>query len=181
MADKNRQIMKKSYDVDNGVFTLAFIDGQPITGKLSDLKPEVVQQAALHGLLQKIGDAAAGHGDNPDAAFEACMAVFERLQLGDWKKPTEKGEGARPTMVFEAIIRAYKKKGKDVTLEAVTAAFSGDDGEEKRKSILKDPRVKAEYEALKAESAAKRAAAALAAAEKSEGTDAEQGLEGLSL
>jgi hypothetical protein len=165
MGDKNRQIMKKSYDVEAGSFTLAFVDGQPITGKLEDLKPEVVKQAALHGLLQKIGDAAAGHGDSPDAAFEACMAVFERLQLGDWKKPAEKGEGARPTMVFEAIRRAYEKGGKNVELAAIQAAFSGDDGEEKRKAILKDPRVKAEYEALRAEAAQKRAADALAAAQ----------------
>lgn len=178
MGEKNRQIMKKSYDVEAGTFTLAFTDGQTIAASIGDLKPDVVKQAALHGLLQKIGDAAAGHGDNPEQAFEACMAVYERLQLGDWKKPTEKGEGARPTMVFEAILRAMEKKGTPTTLDKVQAAFSGDDGEEKRKSILKDPRVKAEYEALRAEAAAKRAAAALAAADKADGS---AGLDGLSL
>ena len=180
MSEKNRQIMKKSYDVAAGTLTLAFTDGQAISATLDSLKPEVVRQAALHGLLQKIGDAAAGHGDNPDAAFEACMSVFERLQLGDWKKPAEKGEGARPTMVFEAIIRAFAKMGKEVTLDAVRANFGGEDGEEKRKAILKDPRVKLEYEDLKAEAAAKRRdaiakeAAALNAGEAG-------GLEGLSL
>lgn len=181
MGDKNRQIMKKSYDVEAGTFTLAFTDGQTITAGLDSLKPEVVRQAALHGLLQKIGDAAAGHGDDPEKAFEACMAVKERLDLGDWKKPAEKGEGARPTMVFEAIIRAFAKMGKEVTLDAVKANFGGEDGEEKRKAILKDPRVKIEYEDLKAEAAAKRREA-LAKEVAKLGTDgANTGLEGLAI
>lgn len=165
MAEKkSRKIMNKSYDADAGTFTLAFLDGQTISGSLKDLQSPVVQQAALHGLLQKIGDAAASHGDNPEEAFESCMAVFERLKMGEWKKPAEKGEGARPTMVFEAIIRAYRKMGKEVALADVQAKFSGEEGEERRKAILKDPRVKAEYEALKAEAAVKRAEAAAKAA-----------------
>lgn len=180
MAEKkSRKIMNKSYDGATGTFTLAFLDGQTITGTLASLKPEVVQQAALHGLLQKIGDAAASHGDNPEEAFEACMAVYERLGMGEWKKPAEKGEGARPSMVFEAIMRAYAKMGKEVALADVQAKFAGDEGEERRKAILKDPRVKAEYEALRAEAAVKRAEAAAKAAGGTASDDA--GLEGLGL
>jgi len=150
------QIMKKSYDVESGVATLAFMDGQKIEIELAKLSDAIVRQAALHGLLQKVGDAAAGEGDDPEKAFESCMAVFERLGMGDWKKATEKGEGARPTMVIEAVFRALQKQGKQVELSAVQTAFGGEDGEEKRKAILKDPRVKLEYEDLRAEAAAKR-------------------------
>lgn len=161
-----KAIMKKSYDVETGSFTLALLDGQTIAGTLDKLTPAVIRQAALHGINQKIGDAAASSGGDQDKAYEQMMAVFERLQSGEWAKPSEKGEGARPTMVIEAVMRVLTAAGKAPVLADVQARYSGEGGEEKRKAALTNPQVKAQYEALKAEAAQKRAeAAAKAAAE----------------
>lgn len=153
-----KAIMKKGYDVDAGSFTLALLDGQKIEGNLDKLTPAIIRQAALHGLNQKIGDAAASSGGDQDKAFEQMLAVFERLSSGEWGKPSEKGEGARPTMVIEAVMRVLQKAGKNPVLADVTARYTGEGAEEKRKAALTNPQVKAEYEQLKADAAAKRAA-----------------------
>lgn len=171
MADRAK-IMKKDYDVETGVATLAFTDGQVIEIKLDALKPKLIRQAALHGILQKIGDAAAGKGSNPEEAYEACMGVFERLQGGEWQKPSEKGEGARPSMVIEAVMQVLSAAGKNPVLADVQARYTGEGAEEKRKAALTNPQVKAAYEKLKADAAVARAQKAAEAASKAAGEPA---------
>lgn len=167
------KIMKKTYDVDAGTGALTFTDGQAISFDLSKLPANIVRQAALHGLNQKIGDAAASHGDDPDKAYEACMTTFEQIMSGEWNKGREKGEGTRPSMVVEAVFRAKQKAGMEVDLATIRAKYTGEGTEEARKAALTNPQVKAEYEALKAEAAQERAKKAADAANA--GTPADLG------
>lgn len=169
MADPNRtKTMKKETNDETGEVSLSFLgpDGKTIVSqivvKLDQLQPGIVKRAALHGLAQKIGDAAAGK--KGDEAHEASLTVYERIMGGEWAKPSEKGEGTRPSMIIAAIVRAFTKAGKTFDLEALKAKFTGEGSEELRKKALEIPQVKAEYETMKAEAAMERAAKAAEAA-----------------
>jgi hypothetical protein len=159
--NKKRKIMDKDYDVATGVATLKFLDGQVIEVNLSALNADIQRQAALHGLLQKIGDAAAGHGDDPAAAFEACMGVYERVTTGEWDKKREAGE-ARPSMVVEAVFRVLSAAGKvsndDEGRKLIMAKYTGEGSEAKRKQALTNPDVKLAFEQIKLENAQKKVA-----------------------
>lgn len=164
MTDPNRtKTMKKETNDETGEVQLSFIGtGQTIKVALTDLNDAIMRRAALHGLAQKIGDAAAGK--KGEEAYEACLTVYERVMGGEWSKPSEKGEGTRPSMVLEAIVRAFTKSGKAFDLEALKAKYTGEGSEELRKTALQVPQVKAEYDAIRAEAAAERAAKSAAQA-----------------
>src|SRR5689334_7733961 len=97
------KIMTKDWDADTKTATLKFTDGQTIVVDYNKLSPAIQISAALHGIVQKIGDAAAGHGDDPEKAFEACMSVQEQLLSGEWNKKREGAVGERPSLVVEAV------------------------------------------------------------------------------
>jgi hypothetical protein len=162
-AQHNKEkIMKKNVDDAAGKVAFLFKEGQSIEVNLEQLNADIQRRAALHGLAQKIGDAAAGK--KGDDAYEACMGVYERIIAGEWQKATEKGE-SRPSMVIEAIFRALTKGGKNPVMADLQAKYTGEGAEERRKAALSNPQVKAEYAALQAEAAQARAAKAMAAAE----------------
>ena len=162
-AANRQKIMNKETDAEAGVVKLTFTEGgEVILVKLADLQQDVLKRAALHGLSQKIGDAAAGK--KGDEAYEACMTVVERIQAGDWAKPSEGGEGARPSMVVEAIMRALTAAGKSPDKAKVEEKYAGKDSEEARKVALSNPQVKAAYETIRAERAAEKAKKAVEAA-----------------
>lgn len=57
--------------------------------KLRDLTPEIVTQLALHGLSQKVGDAAAIDASLKPTIqdkWSAMMEVADRLEAGQWNK-----------------------------------------------------------------------------------------------
>jgi len=172
----SKKIMDKDYQESDGTFGIKFPDGQSIAGSVADLGGKtteggyvvpfgsIAMMALLHGINQKIGDAASGAKGDADAAYESCLTVFEQVKGGEWNKKREGGEGTRPSLVVEAVIRAKTAAGLPVDAAAIAAKYSGKDGEENRKNALANPQVKAAYEALRAEAAQKRAAEAAAKA-----------------
>lgn len=163
-AQHNRsKTMKKLVDDESGEVTFEFTSGQTIKIGIGELSDDVRRRATLHGLAQKIGDAAAGKKD--DEAFEACMVVYQRLVTGEWKVAAERGEGARPLMVIQAIFNALTAAGKNPDLAAIQAKYTGEGAEERRKAAMANPQVKAEFAKLQAAAAAERAAKLTAAAE----------------
>lgn len=171
-----KKIMDKDYDENTGISTIKFPDGQVIVTdvkKLGALTTDggvvvpfgsIAMMALLHGVNQKIGDSASGAKGDADAAYESCMTTFEQITSGEWNKKREGGEGTRPSLVVEAVIRAKEAAGLPVDRDAILAKYSGKDGEEARKTALANPQVKAAYEALRAEAATERAKKAAAAA-----------------
>lgn len=168
MADRNK-VLDKDYDVDAKSGTIKFLgSGNTLTFKLDDLKPEIVIQAALHGLNQKLGDAAAGK--QGDEAEEAVNSVMEQIVAGNWRATAERGE-ARPSFVAEAVFELKTKMGKlaeGETLQTITARYAGKDGSEARKNAMKRPEIAAIV--MQKQIAAKQAALAkLTAAATTEG------------
>jgi hypothetical protein len=155
MASERKRVLDKDYADDFTSVTVKLLEtGETATIDVASLSDEIRAQAICHGLLQKIGDAAAGKSG--DEAAEAVLAVVERLRAGDW---TIKGEaGPRPTLVAEAVMAVCDADGVAYDRAAVIAKYTGKDGEPARKKALANPAVRAAYEAKRAEAAVARAA-----------------------
>lgn len=149
---RNAQIAVSRVGHDTLNFT--FADGQELTITASGLLPEIHHEAIMHGLKQKIGDAAA-IGRNPETGRSATLAdkraamrtVIERLQAGHWN--AERGEGGAPAggLLFAALVRLYAGKKSEEDIRAFLAGKS----DKEKAALRKNPRVAAIIEEIKAE------------------------------
>lgn len=142
--------------VGHDTLNFSFADGQELSITASGLLPEIRHEAIMHGLKQKIGDAAA-IGRNPETGRSATLAdkraamraVIERLQAGSWN--AERGEGGAPSggLLFAALVRMYAGKK---TEEGIREFLAGKDDKQKA-ALRKNPRVAEIIEEIKAERA----------------------------
>lgn len=96
-----------------GVLQLSFANGQIIQITTDALTPAIARAALLHGLKQKLVDAAAmsrnpetGRSATIEDKFAAVQAVYERLLAGQWN--AVRGEGsATGGMLLSALVRLY--------------------------------------------------------------------------
>lgn len=158
-------------DTENGELRLAFSNGESITVKVRELSAEMVTHAVLHGLKQKLVDAAA-LSRNPDTGRSATIAdkynavreVFDRIMAGQWNKG--RGDGSSGTgnggLLFRALCRLYANKSP----EQIRGFLNGKSKEEQA-ALRKNARVAAIIEEIKAESA------------KTDGVDSDALLDGL--
>lgn len=88
----------------------------PIVLNVSALSPDIMAYAAVHGLKQKIGDAAAMKR-NPDTGASATLAdkraamqaVVDRLLAGQWN--AERGDGSGgASLLAQALVRLQPEK-----------------------------------------------------------------------
>ena len=74
----------------------------------ADLTEELYHRAALHGLEQKLRDAAALPKGTPDVEkWAEVVAVRDRLLSGDWNATKGGGGGFVGGVLFNALIRLY--------------------------------------------------------------------------
>ena len=152
---RNAQIAVSRDGHDKLVFS--FADEHELSICADTLSYDIRHEAMMHGLKQKIGDAAA-IGRNPETGRSATLAdkraamraVIERLQAGSWN--AERGEGGAPSggLLFAALVRMYAGKK---TEEDIRAFLAGKDDKQKA-ALRKNPRVAAIIEEIKAERAA---------------------------
>lgn len=143
--------------VGRDTLNFSFADGQELSITASGLLPEIRHEAVMHGLKQKIGDAAA-IGRNPETGRSATLAdkraamraVIERLQAGSWN--AGRGEGGAPAggLLFTALVRMYAGKKAE---EDIHEFLAGKDDKQKA-ALRKNPRVAEIIEQIKAERAA---------------------------
>lgn len=133
--------------------TLSFAHGKKLTLDPSELSSEIVRVALLHGLKQKLVDAAAisrnpetGRSATIDDKFAAVHAVYERLLRGEWNAVRE-GGATTGGMLLQALCRLYPAKTPD-TLRAYLSAKS----DAEKTALRKNPRVAAIIEEIRAES-----------------------------
>lgn len=135
---------------------LTFSHGQVLEISDADLSPTIIAQAVMHGLKQKLVDAAAisrntetGRAASVVDKFEAVKEVYDRLHAGEWNKRREGGAGASGGLLFRALCRMYdgKKTADDIKafLEAKTDA--------EKAALRKNSKVAAIIEEIRAESA----------------------------
>ena len=141
-------------DDPNNSLRLTFANGAEHTLRLGDLRTEVLAYAVLHGLKQKLVDAAAisrnpdtGRSATAEDKYLAVKVVFDRLvNEGLWNAP--RGEGGTGTggLLFRALVRMYPAK----TPAALREFLAGKTASEQA-ALRKNPRVAAIIEEIKAE------------------------------
>lgn len=145
--------------------TLTFADGRTLVLRGSDLSPELRVAAMLHGLKQKLVDAAAisrdpltGKPATIDTKYTAVKEIFDRLTTpdGTWNKV--RGEGGTGStgsggLLYRALVRLYDGVQ---TPEQVRKYLDGLNGEQQA-ALRGNKKVAPVILAIKAEDAARRA------------------------
>jgi len=109
--------------------TITFRHGEQLTIDVSALSADIQRQALLHGLKQKLVDAAAisrnpetGRTATIEDKFAAVKEVYDRLLAGEWNKRRE-GGGTTGGLLLQALVRLYPEKDVD-TLRAYVDKLS---------------------------------------------------------
>jgi hypothetical protein len=142
---------------DGTALVLTFAHGESLTIKPAELSPTIVAQAVMHGLKQKLVDAAAisrnpetGRAASVADKFDAVKEVYDRLLSGEWNKRRESGAGSLGGgLLFRALCRMYAgKKDADAIREFLDAKTDAE-----KAALRKNAKVAAIIEEIRAESA----------------------------
>ena len=143
---------------DLGTLLLTFANGEKLTLHVSQLTPAIGAHALMHGLKQKLVDAAAisrnpetGRSATIEDKYEAVLAVYERLvnpTNPSWNKPRESAAAVAGGLLFKALCRMYADKNPEFI-----RAFLAKKSDEEKAALRKNPRVAAIIEEIKAENA----------------------------
>ncbi len=129
---------------------------------MADHPANILACLGWFGVSEKYGNSYAGAKGDADAAEEAFLSMQEQLRGGTW---VEKAEGGpRPSLIADAIIAALTAAGQTVDDKRAAGVREKVKDKATREGALKDPVIKAQYEAIKAARAATRAKEAAAAA-----------------
>jgi hypothetical protein len=137
-----------SADVEDGVLKLTFGTGEVLTVDPLNLSEAIMQQAVLHGLKQKLVDAAAiardqdtGLSATPAEKIAAVREVYDRITApdGTWNKVREAGAG---TGSGSGLLRRALMQMTGKTGEVIDTFLEGKSKDEKA-ALRSDPRVAA--------------------------------------
>ena len=153
-TDTKREAAIKASVTENGGLNLAFSHGELLYIHPARLHDDIVRMAILHGLKQKLVDAAA-ISRNPDTGksatiadkFNAVKAVYDRLMSGSWNKPHE-DSGNSGGLLLRALCRMQPGK----TVEQLKAWLEGKTDKEKA-ALRANPRVAKVIDEIRSESA----------------------------
>jgi len=169
MAAESTKIPTISAEILGNSLTIKAASGRELTLHLHNLAPEIREMATMHGLKQKLVDAAA-IARNPDTGrsatvedkFDAISEVYNRLMSGQWNKGRGEGASESGGLLFRALCRLYPAK----TQESIRT-YLGTLTKEQHAALRKTGKVAAMIETIRAESA------------KSDGIDGDALLDGL--
>jgi len=138
--------------IDGQLLKLNFATGEVVELDANKLSPEIREQAMMHGLKQKLVDAAAisrdpetGRSVTVEAKCEAVKAVYKRLQEGQWNKQREAGDGVSGGLLFRAMCKIMEGKKSP---EFVKSWLEGKSDAEKV-ALRNQPQVKAAIDSLR--------------------------------
>ena len=139
--------------IDGTTLTLTFANGETLTIRGDALTSDVQQYAMMHGLKQKLVDAAAisrnpetGRAASVEDKFQAVKAVYDRLLSGQWNA-TREGGGNAGGLLLQALCRMYQGRK---TPEEIRAFLDTKTDAEKA-ALRKNPRVATIIEEIRAE------------------------------
>ena len=151
-------------NTNNGVLHLVFADGRTLSLQVTELSMDIRQAAVLHGLKQKLVDAAAisrdpltGKPATASTKYDAVREVFDRITSpdGTWNKVRGDGMGSTGVggLLYRALVRLYDGRQ---TPEQVRAYLDKLDAEQQA-ALRKNAKVAPVIATIKAEDAARRA------------------------
>ena len=155
MSDSQKKDIEATVTED-GTLVLAFRHGEVLKLHPESLTPEIQRAAMLHGLKQKLVDAAAisrdtttGRAATIATKYEAVREIFDRItgETPSWNKPRAGGAGGQGGLLARAIARY-----KSVTIEQAKAYLDRLTDAQKQ-ALRVDHRIAAIINDLRAESA----------------------------
>lgn len=160
--EKKRPVntMDVTLNVEKHVLTIDF----PTINKqlcliAADLATEIRTYAMMHGLKQKLVDAAAikrneetGQPASAEDKFQAVEKVLNRLRSGHWNKPADEASEVGGGLLFRALKRLYPTATEDKLRKMLAEKSKAEQA-----AMRKHPKIAPIIEELKAEDAAKNA------------------------
>jgi hypothetical protein len=149
---------------EQGLMNLTFSDGRKLNLHVSELSEAIRAAALMHGLKQKLVDAAAisrdpltGKAATIETKYMAVREVYDRITVpdGTWNKTRGDGTGSTGVggLLYRALVRLYDGRQ---TPEQVRAYLDKLDAEQQA-ALRKNAKVAPIINAIKAEDAARRA------------------------
>ena len=129
--------------INGNTLTLTFANGETLTMRADALNSDVQQYAMMHGLKQKLVDAAAisrnpetGRAATVEDKYQAVNVVYNRLLSGQWNA-TREGGGGGGGLLAQALTRMYagRKTAEDIK------AFLAEKTDAEKTALRKNPRV----------------------------------------
>lgn len=148
MATANKKLATAvSATIAGPILTLRFSNGEQLAVDANALSPDIQQQAMMHGLKQKLIDAAAiardpetGRTATIDDKFNAVREVYDRITAAEgstWNKARGNGEsgGNKGGLLVRAMMR-LTSKSRDAIIEFLDAKTK-----EELAALRKNPRI----------------------------------------
>ena len=144
---------------DDGTLILEFRHGEVLRVQPESLNPEIQRAAMLHGLKQKLVDAAAisrdtttGRAATIVTKYDAVKEIFDRItgaggEAPSWNKPRAGGAGGQGGLLARAIARY---KGVEVS---AAKAYLDRLTDAQKQALRVDPRIATIINELRLESA----------------------------
>lgn len=149
--------------ISGNVLELTFANGERLSIDASQLTPDIAAQAMMHGLKQKLVDAAAisrnpdtGRSATVDDKFTAVREVFDRLIAGEWNKRREGGGASGGGLLLSALVRLYSGRKTEQQLREYVTGLT----EKEQATLRASERIAPIIAAIKAERDARVAAGA---------------------
>lgn len=155
---KSATAVAAALNAHGNVLTLTFANGETLTVDSTTLDPTIAQAALMHGLKQKLIDAAAisrdpetGRTATIDDKYAAVRTVFDRITRAEnpsWNiiRGTSEG-GNKGGLLVRAMMRLTSKSRDEIT------SFLEDKSKEEMAALRKNPRIEEIMSQLRAESA----------------------------
>lgn len=135
---------------------ITFRHGETIKVDVGDLSKEIQSMALLHGLKQKIVDAAAisrntetGRSATIEDKYEAAKEVAERLVTGAWNKIREGGGGGGGGLLLQALVNLYPTKSREELEEFISGKSKAE-----QSALRVNPKIAAEIAKIQSARAA---------------------------
>ena len=162
MTDKKRQtVIATRYFSEENLLCLVFPTlGKSLDVRVSDLSPEIVQQALVHGLRQKLADAAAiprdpetGRSASDQQKFDAVKAVYDRItgENPSWNQTSDESGTGTGGLLYRALVRLYPNRDSG----EIQIFLSGKSLKEQA-ALRANPKVAAIIADIRAEDAARK-------------------------
>lgn len=157
---KKRAVPAIAATIAGTELTLDFSNGQKLAIDARTLSEDIRTQALMHGLKQKLVDAAAisadpatGRPATIDTKYRSVREVYDRLLSGEWNKARGDGSGVSGGYLYRALVRMYEGSK---TPEQIKLYLEKRTDAEKAE-LRKNPKVAGVIDDLKQEDAARRA------------------------
>ena len=135
------KIASKKMDPEAKTVTIEFSNGKSVKLSLVMLEPAISTHAALHGLLQKLGDSYAGAKGDVEMAYTQCRVVADQLIDGNWNSPTRTGDGSQAFQdLVEVLAELAAEREEEISPEEIRGLVKSLD-KKQLAGIKKDPRV----------------------------------------